>query len=169
MFKKWWKRNIFLKKVWTPLFYTNAACGLSTETFYKVLSWIVLFAKLPSMKNTTHYNISRSRMSSHNQVWILLKSLDTSVQHQWGTLSLCGNRFSEFCVCWTIQGRTQGGVGVKTPPWAWYFTKTLLLFANPPTTTHIFCKPSTFCKPSNHYACLRLCSAIVDFIRNNCL
>ena len=25
------------------------------------------------MKNTTHYNISRSRMSSHNQVWILLK------------------------------------------------------------------------------------------------
>ena len=92
----------FLKKVWTPLFSTNAACGLSTETFYKVLSWIVLFAKLPSMKNTTHYNISRSRMSSHNQVWILLKSLDTSVQHQWGTLSLCGNRFSESCVCWTI-------------------------------------------------------------------
>jgi len=25
------------------------------------------------------------------------------------------------------QGRTQGGVEVKTPPSAWYFTKTLLL------------------------------------------
>jgi len=24
------------------------------------------------------------------------------------------------------QGRTQGGVGAKTPPWAWYFTKNLL-------------------------------------------
>ena len=28
---------------------------------------------------------------------------------------------------------------------------------------------TTFCKPSIHYACLRLCSATVDFIRNNCL
>jgi len=28
---------------------------------------------------------------------------------------------------------------------------------------------TTFYKPSNHYAGLRLCSATVDFIRNNCL
>jgi len=28
---------------------------------------------------------------------------------------------------------------------------------------------TTFCKPSIHYACLRLCSVTVDFIRNNCL
>jgi len=28
---------------------------------------------------------------------------------------------------------------------------------------------TTFCKPSIHYKCLRLCSATVDFIRNNCL
>jgi len=27
---------------------------------------------------------------------------------------------------------------------------------------------TTFCKPSSHYACLRSCSAIVHFIRNNC-
>ena len=26
----------------------------------------------------------------------------------------------------SLQGRTQGGIGVKNPPWAWYFTKTLL-------------------------------------------
>jgi len=28
---------------------------------------------------------------------------------------------------------------------------------------------TTFCRPYVHYACLRLCSAIVHFIRNNCL
>jgi len=28
---------------------------------------------------------------------------------------------------------------------------------------------TTFCRPFVHYACLRLCSAIVHFIRNNCL
>jgi len=28
---------------------------------------------------------------------------------------------------------------------------------------------TTFWTPFNHYACLRLCSAIVHFIRNNCL
>jgi len=28
---------------------------------------------------------------------------------------------------------------------------------------------TTFCKPFAHYACLRLCSAIVYFMRNNCL
>jgi len=28
---------------------------------------------------------------------------------------------------------------------------------------------TTFCRPSLHYACLRLCSAIVHFIRINCL
>jgi len=28
---------------------------------------------------------------------------------------------------------------------------------------------TTFCRPSIHYACLRLYSAIVHFIRNNCL
>ena len=28
---------------------------------------------------------------------------------------------------------------------------------------------STFCRPSIHYACLRFCSAIVHFIRINCL
>jgi len=27
----------------------------------------------------------------------------------------------------------------------------------------------TSCRPFVHYACLRLCSAIVHFIRNNCL
>jgi len=27
----------------------------------------------------------------------------------------------------------------------------------------------TFCRPFVHYACLRLCSAIVHFMRNNCL
>jgi len=31
-------------------------------------------------------------------------------------------------------------------------------------------KPShTFCRPFVHFACLRYCSAIVHFIRNNCL
>jgi len=28
---------------------------------------------------------------------------------------------------------------------------------------------TTFCRPVVHYACLRLCSAIVHFIRNNCI
>jgi len=28
---------------------------------------------------------------------------------------------------------------------------------------------TTFCRPFVHYACLRLCSAIVHFIWNNCL
>jgi len=28
---------------------------------------------------------------------------------------------------------------------------------------------TTFCRPIIHYACLRLCSAIGHFIRNNCL
>jgi len=28
---------------------------------------------------------------------------------------------------------------------------------------------TTFCKPSIHYVCLRLCSVIVHFVRNNCL
>jgi len=28
---------------------------------------------------------------------------------------------------------------------------------------------TTFCRPFFHYACLRLCFAIVHFIRNNCL
>jgi len=28
---------------------------------------------------------------------------------------------------------------------------------------------TTFCRLSVHYACLRLCSAIVHFIRNNCV
>jgi len=28
---------------------------------------------------------------------------------------------------------------------------------------------TTFCRPFVHYACLRLCSTIVHFIRNNCL
>jgi len=28
---------------------------------------------------------------------------------------------------------------------------------------------TTFCRPFVHYACLRLCSAIVQFIRNICL
>ena len=28
---------------------------------------------------------------------------------------------------------------------------------------------TTFCRPLIHYACLRLCSEIVHFIRNNCL
>jgi len=28
---------------------------------------------------------------------------------------------------------------------------------------------TTFCRPPIHYACLRLCSAIVHFIRNNFL
>jgi len=28
---------------------------------------------------------------------------------------------------------------------------------------------TTFCRPFVHYACLRLCSAVVHFIRNNCL
>jgi len=28
---------------------------------------------------------------------------------------------------------------------------------------------TTFSRPFVHYACLRLCSAIVPFIRNNCL
>jgi len=28
---------------------------------------------------------------------------------------------------------------------------------------------ATFCRPFVHYACLRLCSAVVHFIRNNCL
>jgi len=28
---------------------------------------------------------------------------------------------------------------------------------------------TTFCRPFVHYACLILCSAIVHFIRNNCL
>jgi len=28
---------------------------------------------------------------------------------------------------------------------------------------------TTFCRPFVHYACLRLCSAIVHFIQNNCL
>jgi len=26
-----------------------------------------------------------------------------------------------------------------------------------------------FCRPFVHYACLRLCSAIIQFIQNNCL
>jgi len=29
--------------------------------------------------------------------------------------------------------------------------------------------PTIFCRPFVHYASLRLCSAIVHFIRNNCL
>jgi len=29
--------------------------------------------------------------------------------------------------------------------------------------------PTTFSRPFVHYACLRLCSAIVHFIQNNCL
>jgi len=28
---------------------------------------------------------------------------------------------------------------------------------------------TTFCRPSVHYACLRLCSAIIHFIWKNCL
>jgi len=28
---------------------------------------------------------------------------------------------------------------------------------------------TTVCRPSVHYECLRLCSAVVHFIRNNCL
>jgi len=28
---------------------------------------------------------------------------------------------------------------------------------------------TTFCRSFSHYACLRLCSAIVHLIRNNCL
>jgi len=28
---------------------------------------------------------------------------------------------------------------------------------------------TNFCRPFVHYACLRLCSAIVHFFRNNCL
>jgi len=28
---------------------------------------------------------------------------------------------------------------------------------------------TTFCRPFVHYACLKLCAAIVNFIRNNCL
>jgi len=28
---------------------------------------------------------------------------------------------------------------------------------------------TTFCRPFAHYACLRLCSAMVHVIRNNCL
>jgi len=28
---------------------------------------------------------------------------------------------------------------------------------------------TTFCRPLIHYICLRLCSALVHFIRNNCL
>jgi len=28
---------------------------------------------------------------------------------------------------------------------------------------------TTYCRPFVHYACLRLCSAVVHFIRNNCL
>jgi len=27
---------------------------------------------------------------------------------------------------------------------------------------------TTFCRPFVHYACLRLCSAMLHFIRNNC-
>jgi len=28
---------------------------------------------------------------------------------------------------------------------------------------------TTFCRPFPHFACLRLCSAIVHFMQNNCL
>ena len=64
----------------------------------------------------------------------------------WFTMN--GNMREEQC-CARTQGRTQGGgVGVKTPPWTWYFTKTLLPAQRRITVCAYFLlvNLSTYCK-----------------------
>ena len=69
-----------------------------------------------------------------------------------------------------VQGRTQGGFGVTLPPWAWFFTKTLLpaLRKGDSLSSHTFCL--LICRLSGNttkWICMQISNNVVNGPKSN--